>query len=68
MNKFIRSVDKNYIEITGEWRAETDRAIRINDGTKDVWLPKSQLENIEMDGFIVTITMPEWLAHDKELI
>lgn len=34
------------------------------DGSRAVWLPKSQIE-VNDDG---TVTMPEWLAHEKELI
>lgn len=43
---------------------ETDKTIRIDDGTKKEWLPKSQIEN-NKDG---TVTMPEWLAIEKGFI
>jgi len=43
---------------------ETDKAWRVTDGIKTVWVPKSQAE-INDDG---TITMPVWLAQEKELI
>lgn len=53
------------IDIDGEVVGETDLAYRFNDGAKMVWLPKSQVEwNIDYQ----TMTMPEWLAMDKELI
>lgn len=56
--------------------AETTNAILVSDGIKDAegklrkfWLPKSQIEveenPKEMNGVI--ITMPEWLATEKEL-
>ena len=51
-------------DIAAELRHETDKAWLIFDGDKEVWLPKSQVEN-NGDG---TFTMPEWLAHDKGLI
>ena len=43
---------------------ETDKAILLNDGTKDVWLPKSQVQD-NGDG---TFTIPAWLAEEKELV
>lgn len=33
-----------------------------------VWLPKSQIEVEENKDGTCTVTMPEWLAHDKGLI
>ena len=41
------------------------RAFRFFDGTRVVWLPKSQ---VEWDADDRTMAMPEWLAKDKELI
>ncbi len=52
------------IEIAGEVRAETDKALRIYDGKKTEWVPKSQVED-NKDG---TFTMPEWLAQEKGFI
>lgn len=52
------------VDIAGELRRETEKAIMIFDGDKEVWLPKSQVED-NGDG---TFTMPEWLALDKGLI
>ena len=47
---------------------ETKAAWLVNDGDKDVWLPKSQCE-IEMGkGTDCIVTLPEWLAKEKELI
>lgn len=44
---------------------ETENAYLIEyEGTK-VWVPKSQVEFDEEDG---TLTLPEWLAMEKELI
>ena len=52
------------IEIAGLVRHETDLAIFFDDGTKRVWLPKSMVE-VNDDG---TVSLPEWLAEEKELI
>lgn len=52
------------IDIACKILNETDKAIRIDDGTKKEWLPKSQIED-NKDG---TVTMPEWLAIEKGFI
>ena len=45
--------------------AETDKAVKVFDGTTDAWLPKSQVEIEGKYGAIVTL--PAWLATDKGL-
>jgi hypothetical protein len=52
------------IDIACEVRGETAQAIRLYDGARTEWLPKSQCENND-DG---TFTMPEWLAREKGFI
>lgn len=52
------------IDIAAEKRGETDKAIRLFDGTVTVWVPKSQVED-NGDG---TFAMPEWLAVEKEFV
>jgi len=54
-------------DITGELVPpfETAAAYRFYDGAKTVWLPKSQ---VEWDEYTSTMTMPLWLAQEKELI
>lgn len=47
----------------------TKAAYLVNDGTKDVWVPKSQCELAENPTTAThTLTLPEWLAQEKELI
>ena len=58
------SARSDIVDVAGEVRAETDRAIQFYDGSVTVWLPRSQIE-IGDDG---TVAMPEWLAKDKGLI
>lgn len=53
------------VDIGGEVRAETEKAYRFFDGTRTVWLPKSQCEWDETDK---TMAMPEWLAMEKGLV
>jgi hypothetical protein len=50
-------------DIACQVRRETERAWLIFDGSVEVWLPKSQVEN-NGDG---TFTLPEWLATEKGL-
>jgi hypothetical protein len=56
------------IDVSAMLRGETDKAVRIFDGTKEVWLPKSQVEVERGTAGRVTVTMPFWLAHDKGLV
>lgn len=55
-------------------RMETSRAWLINDGTREVWIPKSQGELAYEDNdarrglMCYTLTLAEWLAREKELI
>lgn len=52
------------VDIAGELRHDTPLGFLIFDGDRQVWLPKSLVEN-NGDG---TFTMPEWLAKEKGLI
>ena len=52
------------VDIAAEIKVETAKAWLLFDGTREVWVPKSQVEN-NGDG---TFTMPEWLALDKGLL
>lgn len=51
-------------DISGEVRGETEKALRIYDGAREEWVPKSLVED-NKDG---TFTMPEWLAKDRGFI
>jgi hypothetical protein len=56
------------IDISVELKAKTPKAIRVYDGTIECWLPLSQIEyEVNRDG-TYTVTLPEWLAKEKELI
>lgn len=52
---------------------ETDKAVCIDaegDGETLVWLPKSQIEIAKVAGKqnLYEVTMPEWLAEEKDLL
>ena len=66
---FIACGDSNMpkselFDLAAEVKGETDKALRLYDGVKTEWVPKSQVED-NGDG---TFTMPEWLARDKGFI
>lgn len=57
------------VEIACIVKHQTDNAMLINDGSKDVWIPKSKItDECETNGVIESIFIPEWLALEKELI
>ena len=65
--------DINMVDIDIELLNQTDLAIHVYDGSRIAWIPKSQIEDPEDmsyygDGESLTITVPEWLAREKELI
>ncbi len=56
-------------------RTAGDKAILVNDGTRNVCLPLSQIVfegyeagELPLDGVTCTIHMPEWLAKNERLI
>jgi hypothetical protein len=53
------------IEIAGELRNKTEKAYQFYDGSKTVWIPKSQAE---WDDHSQSMQMPEWLAMERGLI
>jgi len=55
---------RELIEIAAEVRGETDKALRLHDGTKTEWVPKAHVED-NRDG---TFTMPVWLAQEKGFV
>ena len=57
------------VEFYGEIRRETDNAVLVFDGINEVWLPKSQI--IEMNhvkGQDFEFIIQEWLAIEKEIV
>lgn len=63
------------VDLSGIKLNETEKAVRVRfygtpgEDYRDVWLPKSQIEEEPMqtkNG--VLITMPQWLAEEKELV
>jgi hypothetical protein len=56
---------KVVVEVAGEIHVETEMAYLFFDGTKEVWIPKSQCSWDDDDK---TMTMMEWMAIDKGLI
>lgn len=62
-------VQAKLVDLEVELRHETDNAILISDdGKRGIWLPKSQVEFEPVDGKTGIVTLPEWLAIEKELV
>ena len=58
--------EKKFVDIDGKVLVTKDNAylVQFADNVAGTWVPRSQVE-INDDG---TVTMPEWLALEKELI
>lgn len=63
---------KGYCYIACEIRRLSDKAVLIHDGTREAWIPKSQIEDPQPDeleiGEHVELLLPEWIAKDKGLL
>jgi hypothetical protein len=57
-----------YIEICGTVVARTPDAVLLNDGSREEWVPESQIEDEQTDRGITTLLMPEWLAVKKGFV
>lgn len=58
----------NIIDLALIRKAETSAAILVSDGTRSAWLPKSQIEIEDQPDGSIIVSMPEWLAIDKEFV
>lgn len=56
------------IKVTLDWKGDTDLAIKVFDGDKDFWLPKSQIQYDQTGVDVVEVELPQWLAKEKGLI
>lgn len=66
----MTSGKSDLIDVAVELHHETEKAWLVSDsGVREhaVWIPKSQAELATVGG-CHTLTAPEWLLHDKELI
>ena len=60
---------RELVDIACQVIAETDKAYRIDDGDKKVWLPKSQVEWHPTPGKAFGVmVVPYFTAHEKGLI
>jgi hypothetical protein len=59
-------------EYTLEFLFQSENAILVKDGNNEIWLPKSKIvfddeyEELEK-GELIKISIPNWIAEDKEL-
>lgn len=58
------------VEVIYQYHTEKAVCVRAEEGSKDVWLPLSQVE-VEGDkvrGKVITVTGPQSLFEEKELV
>lgn len=66
--------DKAMTDFVANIKRETPLAYLVNDGIMECWIPKSQVEEIEVeekgvDGDdLMRFTIPEWLAIEKGIV
>ncbi len=64
-------MSRELVDLTLRLHHKTERAVLVSetgDEKKAVWIPLSQCEVELMQRGMCIVTMPEWLAKDKELI
>ena len=74
MNKMPK---KQLVDLAVSYRHRTSMAVLVNDGHKEVWIPRS-LAEFDPDPFseggpafldgVMTVTVPEWFAKKEGLI
>lgn len=56
------------VDIACELIHQTEKALLVHDGGKQVWVPKACAEFVAERGRFGTLTLPENVAHEKGLI
>jgi len=65
----MKNQDKNMVEIFADIKRETTGAFLVDDGSVEVWLPKSQIDVEDINQYRQgTILVPECLAVKKGLV
>ena len=62
--------NKKEVELWLEVVKYTEKAFYLSDGSKEAWVPKSQLRYTEkpLEGDAIAFIMPEWIAVDKGFV
>lgn len=60
--------DKEYADVFGENKAETDEAVCLDDGYKEIWIAKSIMTEWPEKGDAGDFVMEEWAAIENDLI
>jgi len=57
-------------EFEVEFKHETDLAVLVVYQGDEIWLPKSQIEGLipAEEGDEIKISIPEWIAEEKEML
>lgn len=57
-----------WVEIAGEIRANTDRAVQLYDGSRTSWLPRSQIRPADAGDGPITLEVKHWIAKENGFI
>lgn len=59
-----------YVEISAEIKYMTEKAVLVNDGDRDVWIPKSQIDEPDEleEGVAAGFFIKKWFAKKEGLI
>jgi len=56
------------VEVAVEYITETEAAILVLDPPDEIWIPKSLIEDMEMEDKLLILKIPEWFALKKGII
>jgi len=68
MSMSERGGRSDLVDISCTVKNLTERAVLIDDGTRQVWLPLALVEVDHQPLKASTVTLPEWLAKERGLI
>lgn len=57
------------IQFFGQFRNETTKAVLVNDGVENIWIPRSQIKTMrQIRDSDYEFVIPYWLAKKKRII
>jgi hypothetical protein len=68
LRRLAMAWSKELVDITVILKHTTEKAVLVNDGTRNAWLPLSQITIHDDGGVAKVVTGPIWLFKDKMLI
>ena len=56
------------LELTFDFITETEKAMPVSDGTEEIWIPKSLIQDEWQSEGTVSMTLPLWFAEKEGLL